>query len=76
MPGKGTLAASAARAGKRVAAGKRSVSGGSATVKLRFTKQARKSLRHARRVKLAVKVTFTPESGAAVLSTTSITLKR
>ena len=68
MPGKGQLAASATRGGKQVAAGKRAVDGGTATVKLRFTKQARKAL-ESDRARLTVKIRFTPATGAAQVVT-------
>jgi hypothetical protein len=76
VPGRGKVAATATRAGKKVAAGKRSVTGGSATVKLKFTKRARRSLARAQRVKLTLKVTFTPAQGAAQVKTVRLTLKR
>jgi WD40 repeat protein len=76
VPGKGRLAATATRAGKKVAAGTRSVAGGTATVKLQFTKKARKSLKRVKRARLTVKVKFTPATGAAQVVTTAVTLKR
>jgi hypothetical protein len=76
VPGNGKLAATAKRAGRKVAAGSRSVAGGTVTVKLRFTKQARKSLKSAKRAKLTVKVRFTPATGAAQVVTTAVMLKR
>ena len=75
-PGPGKLAASAKRAGRKVASGKRRVNGGTATVKLKFTKRARKALRGAKRARLTVKVRFMPASGAAKVATAAVTLKR
>ena len=46
------------------------------TLVLRFTKAARKRLRHARSAKLAVTVRFTPASGAALAKTLRVTLRR
>ena len=76
VPGKGKVAATATRAGKKVAAGKRSVSGGTATVKLTFTKQARKALGAPSGRGSPLKVRFTPATGAAQVVTAAVTLKR
>ena len=76
-PAAGSLAATATARGKRVAAAKaRQVGAGAATVKLAFTKKARKSLKRAKRVKLAVSVTFTPAGGTPQVTSASVTLKR
>jgi hypothetical protein len=75
-PADGKLGAIATKRGKRVASGNRSVQRGTASVKLKFTKQARRSLKRAGRVKLAVRVTFTPTRGAAKTASTTVTLKR
>jgi hypothetical protein len=42
VPGAGKVAVAAQRGGRKVASGKRTVSGGTASVKLRFTGQARR----------------------------------
>ena len=52
------------------------VSGGNATVKLRFTKAAKRSLKRAQRVKVRIKVAFTPTGGATQRQTVSLTLTR
>jgi len=70
------VAVAAQRGGRRVASGKRTVSAGTASVQLRFTKRARRSLRRARTVKLALKVTYTPASGSPQVTTGRATLKR
>jgi hypothetical protein len=76
VPGPGRLAAVATRRGHKVAAGRRAVGAGRATVTLRFTRPARRSLRRAARATLAVKVTFTPESGAPQVARSRLALKR
>ena len=48
VPGAGRLSAAATKgSGRKVAAGSKSVKGGNATVKLRFTKAAKRSLKRA-----------------------------
>ena len=64
VPGAGRLSAKASKGGRKVASGSKTVSGGEATVKLRFTKAAKRKLKRARRVKLRIKVAFTPTGGA------------
>ena len=76
VPGAGKVAVAALRGGRKVASGKRTVSGGTASVKLRFTGQARRSLKRKRKVALALRVTFTPVSGTAQSATAQLTLKR
>jgi hypothetical protein len=76
VSGAGRLSAKATRAGRTVASGAKSVSGGNATVKLRFTKAAKRSLKQARRVKVRIKVAFTPAGGATQRRTVSLTLTR
>jgi hypothetical protein len=76
VPGAGRLSATATRAGGKVAAGSKSVKGGDAAVRLRFTKAARRSLAHARSVRLRIKVAFKPAGGAVQRKTVSLTLKR
>jgi hypothetical protein len=76
VPGSGRLSAVAIRGGRKVASGSKSVRGGNASVKLRFTKAAKRALKHARSVKVRIKVTFTPASGAPQRRTVSLTLTR
>jgi hypothetical protein len=52
------------------------VRGGNATVKLRFTRAAKRSLKSAQRVKVRIKVAFTPAGGATQKQTVSLTLTR
>jgi hypothetical protein len=52
------------------------VRAGSAAVKLRFTKAARRSLAHARRVKVRIKVALKPAGGAVQRTAVSLTLTR
>jgi hypothetical protein len=75
-PGKGHVSVLASRGGKRVATARRGVSGGSVKVKLRFTRDARKSLGKARRVQLSVKVTFRPDAGTPQVATARLALRR
>jgi hypothetical protein len=75
-PSAGTVRATATKGGKRVASGSRAVKAGTASVKLEFTRQARRSLKRAGRVKLSLRVTFTPSKGAAKTATTTVTLKQ
>jgi Ca2+-binding RTX toxin-like protein len=76
-PGRGKLTVTAKRGSKVVAKGSRSASrAGSVTVKAKFTKAARKSLKRARKVALKVTVTFAPSGGGAKQTArTSYTLK-
>jgi hypothetical protein len=76
VPGAGRLSAKATKAGRKVAAGSKRVSGGEATVKLRFTKAAKRSLKRAQRVKVRIKVAFKPTAGATQRQTVSLTLTR
>jgi Ca2+-binding RTX toxin-like protein len=77
VPGAGAVKAKARRGSRTVASGRATASGaGKATVKLRFTKAARKALRRKSAVKLAVTVTFAPKGGAALKRTTKVTLHR
>jgi hypothetical protein len=76
VPGAGRLKATATRAGRKVAAGSKSVKGGNAAVRLRFTKAAKRSLKRARRVKLRIKVAFNPTGGATQRTSVALTLKR
>jgi hypothetical protein len=75
-PGAGTVVATAHKGGRRVARGSKRVSAGAATVKLRFTKAARRALKAKRRLKLRVKVAYTPDGGDVQRQTLAITLKR
>ncbi len=76
VPSAGRVSAAATRSGRKVAAGSKSVKAGTATLKLRFTKAARRSLKRSRSVKLRVKVAFTPTGGTARRTTMAVTLKR
>jgi hypothetical protein len=76
VSGAGRLSAKATKAGRKVASGSKRVSGGNVTVKLRFTKAAKRSLKRAKRVKLRIKVAFTPTGGATERKTVSLTLTR
>jgi len=76
VPSAGRVSAAATRSGRKVAAGAKSVKAGSATVKLRFTGAARRSLKRSRSVKLRVKVAFKPAGGAMQRTTVAVTLKR
>jgi WD40 repeat protein len=75
-PGAGRLSATATRRGRKVASGAKSVHGTDAAVKLRFTKAARRSLKHARSVKLRINVAFRPAGGAVQRTTVSLRLTR
>jgi hypothetical protein len=74
-PGAGRLKATATRGARKVASGSKAVSGRSATVKLRFTKAAKRSLKHARSVKLRIKVAFTAAGGGTQRTSVFLTLK-
>jgi hypothetical protein len=76
VPSAGRLSAAATRSGRKVAAGVKSVKGGVATVKLRFTGAARRSLKRSRSVKLRINVAFKPTGGAMQRTTVAVTLKR
>jgi WD40 repeat protein len=76
VPADGRLRATALRRGRKVAAGAKRVKAGNATVKLRFTKAAKRTLRRKGRVKLRVRVAFTPSGGATQTTTLAVTLKR
>jgi hypothetical protein len=71
-PGAGRLAASATGASGSAKVTK----AGPATVVLRFSKRARAKLRHARTLKLAITVRFTPAAGTALTGSLKVTLKR
>ncbi|HET8757741.1 MAG TPA: hypothetical protein VFM58_17110 [Solirubrobacteraceae bacterium] len=76
-PSGGRVSARAASRGRVVARGSRAVErAGAATVSLRFTTRARRTLRRRRAVKLAVTLRFTPTSGAAVRERLAVTLAR
>jgi hypothetical protein len=49
---------------------------GKATIKVSLTGKGRKLLKHAKRIKLIAKATFTPAGGTATSTTKTITLKR
>jgi hypothetical protein len=76
-PGGGRVSASASRNGRVVARGARTVKAAGATsVTLRFTRQARRSLRRGRTAKLGVTLRFRPARGAALSRRLTVTLKR
>lgn len=76
-PGAGTAKVIVTRAGATVASGRAAVRrAGSASVRARFSKAAKRALRRAGGGKLAVTVRFTPKRGAATVSRTAVTLKR
>jgi hypothetical protein len=75
-PGAGRLSATATRGGRKVASGSKSVGGHNGAVKLRFTRSARRSFKHARSVKLRIKVAFKPAGGAVQRTTVSLKLTR
>jgi hypothetical protein len=71
-PGAGRVAASGKVGAKRVAKGAKVVAGpGAATVKLRFTKAAKRALKRKRSARLAVSVAFTPAGGGAAQTRTA-----
>jgi hypothetical protein len=72
VPGPGRVTASA----KRASGSTKAKHAGPATVVLRFTKAARRSLRGKRTVKLTVAVRFTPTAGPALDGAVKTTLKR
>jgi hypothetical protein len=76
IPGTGRLSIKATRNGRKLASGAKAVRGHNAAVKLRFTKAAKRSLRHARSVKLRLKVAFTPAGGAVQRTAVSLRLTR
>src|SRR5918992_5033151 len=76
VPADGRLRATALRGGRKVPAGAKRVKAGNVTLKLRFTKAAKRSLRRKGRVKLRVRVAFTPTGGATQKTTVAVTLKR
>jgi hypothetical protein len=76
-PGAGRVSATAKAKRKSVATGARKVKkAGPATVVVRFSKKARRQLRRARSVKLAVSVRFAPKRGAAISGKLAVMLKR
>jgi hypothetical protein len=72
VPGAGRVTASA----KRASGSTKAKQAGPATVVLRFTKAARRSLRGKRTVKLSVAVRFAPTAGPALDGAVKTTLKR
>jgi hypothetical protein len=76
VPSAGRVRATATDRGLKVASCAKRVAGGKATVKLRFTRGARAALDNARRLKLRVKVVFTPAGGSAQSATLTLKLKR
>jgi WD40 repeat protein len=76
VPSAGRLSAAATKSGRKVASGAKSVKAGTATVKLRFSSAARRSLKSARSVKLRIKVAFKANGGSTQRTTVKVTLKR
>ena len=75
-PGAGRISVVARKGGKAVASGRARAAGqGTVAVKLRFTKAAKRSLKRARKVKLAFAITFRPAQGAAVKGRAAATLR-
>ncbi|HYC80362.1 MAG TPA: hypothetical protein VEB65_01170 [Solirubrobacterales bacterium] len=77
-PGRGTVSASAKLGAKQVASGSRQVKkAGAATVALRFTPKARRSLAARQQLSLKVAVRFAPKGGGkATTQTLALKLKR
>jgi hypothetical protein len=75
-PAAGRLAAKATRGARKVASGAKTVRAGKTAVKLRFTKAARRSLKHARNVKLRIKVSLQGAGGPVQRTSVSLTLTR
>jgi hypothetical protein len=76
-PGAGKISAGASLKGKRVAGGSRTVTrAGKSSVRLKFKTPAKRSLRRAKSVRLAVQVRFTPTSGSATTKTLAVSLAR
>ena len=77
VPAAGKLTGTAKRGHKRVAAGRgRAKGAGPATLTLRFSKKAKRSLAHSRRPKLTVRIGFTPDGAPkAQFATTAIRLR-
>jgi hypothetical protein len=76
VPGAGRLTATATRGGRKVASGAKSVHGRNGAVKLRFTKQAKRSLKRASSVTVRLTVKFKPHGGKAKRTAVSLTLNR
>jgi hypothetical protein len=77
LPADGVVSATAKSRGRKVAtARKRTVRAGAATVTLKFTKQAKRTLRRKRSVRLGVKVRYTPNGAAAQVLPLTARLKR
>jgi hypothetical protein len=77
VPSAGKLSATAMKKGKTVArSARKSVKAGKQSLTLKFTKAARRSLARSRSVKLTIKVTFAPKSGAKTTTKQVVTLKR
>jgi Ca2+-binding RTX toxin-like protein len=74
--GPGRLSVKARRGSKVVASGSgRAGVNGTGSVRLRFNKAGRRTLKRARRVKLAVTVVYTPATGSPVSRKSNLTLK-
>jgi hypothetical protein len=77
VPAAGKLSGSAKSGRRRVASGRKGAkAAGSVTLKLRFTKKAKRALAHKRRAKLVVRVGFTANGAAkAEYATAAISLR-
>jgi hypothetical protein len=64
----GRVKVTAARAGRTVARGSAACRGGTATVRVRFTRSARRGLRHAAKVRLALRAISAEGTGTAKLT--------
>jgi hypothetical protein len=75
--GAGRLAATGKVRAKKVASGSKTVAGaGTTTLRLTFTKAAKRALKRKRSVRVTVTVAFRPASGAAQTRTAAVQLKR
>ena len=76
-PAAGRVSAVGKVGAKRVAAGTKDVPGaGATTLRLKFTKAARRSLKRKRSARVSIAVTFQPASGAAQTQAAVVRLKR
>ena len=76
-PAAGSLSVVARKGARTVARGRATAAGmGTVAVTVRFTKAGRRALRHARRARLALAITFQPAQGGAVKGGAVVTLKR
>ena len=76
-PGAGKVKVTARRGKKVVASGSgKANAGGSASVRLKFNKAGKKTLRRAKSARLTVDVTYTPATGSRLKSRATLRLKR